>query len=104
MLELPENFKVTEEFKALLTEWAQASGLDDKAAGKYVSCVISAMQEAEQRIAASTRELRDNWGKDFQTNMQAAKRFPGKIMAKFGLTPEDMAPLQSPKGIACSTP
>lgn len=99
VLELPEDFEATEEFKALLTEQAQASGLDGKAAGKYVSGVISAMQEAEQRnIAASTQELRDDWGKDFQANMQAVKRFSGKIMAKSGLTPEDMAPLQSPKG------
>ena len=99
MLELPEDFEATEEFKALLTEQAQASGLDGKAAGKYVSGVISAMQEAELRnITASTQELRDDWGKDFQANMQAVKRFSGKIMAKSGLTPEDMAPLQSPKG------
>ena len=98
-LELPDDFEATEEFKALLTEQARESGLDGKAAGKYVSGVISAMQEAEQQnIAASTQKLRDDWGKDFQTNMQAVKRFSGKIMAKSGLTPEDMAPLQSPKG------
>lgn len=91
-LELPEAFEAIEEFKSLLTEQAQS-------AGKYVFGVISAVQEAEQRnIAASTQELRNDWGKDFQANRQAVKRFSGKIMAKPGLTPEDMAPLQSPKG------
>lgn len=98
-LELPEDFEATEEFKTLLTEQARESGLDGKAAGKYVSGVIAAMQQAEKdNIAASTRQLRNDWGKDFQSNMQAVKQFSGKLMAKSGLTPEDMAPLQSPKG------
>lgn len=98
-LELPEDLEATEEFKKLLTEQARQSGLDGKAAGKYVSGVIAAMQQAEKdNIADSTRQLRDDWGRDFQTNMQAVKHFSGKLMAKSGLTPEDMAPLQSPKG------
>lgn len=96
---MPEDFEATEEFKTLLTEQARESGLDGKAAGKYVSGVIAAMQQTEKdNIAASTRQLRNDWGKDFQANMQAVKQFSGKLMAKSGLTPEDMAPLQSPKG------
>lgn len=98
-LELPENFEAIEEFKSLLTEQAQS-------AGKYVFGVISAVQEAEQRnIATSTQELRNDWGKDFQANRQAVKRFSGKIMAKPGLTPEDMAPpCKVRRGITCSMP
>lgn len=99
VLELPEDLQVTDAFRDMLTEQAKVSGLDGKMAGQYVSGVISTLQKAEQdNVVVSTQELRNDWGKDFQGNMQAVKQFSGKIMAKSGLTPEDMAPLQSPKG------
>lgn len=98
-LDLPEDLEVTDDFKALLHEQAKESGLDGKAAGKYVSGVIKAMQQAEQdNINKTTAELREEWGKNFNANMQQVKNFTAKLRVKSGLTPEDMAPLQSPKG------
>lgn len=98
-LELPDDLDVTDDFKATLKEHAKASGLEGKAAGKFVSGVIKSMQEAEQaNIAATTKELREDWGKNFNANMKSVKEFAGKLKQKSGLTTEDLAPLQSPKG------
>lgn len=98
-LDLPEDLEVTEDFKAILHEHAKDSGLDGKAAGKYVSGVIKAMQEAEQtNLAKTSAELREDWGKNFNAHMQQVKNFTAKLRVKSGLTPEDLAPLQSPKG------
>jgi len=58
-LELPDDLDVTDDFKSTLKEHAKASGLEGKAAGKFVSGVIKSMQDAEQaNIAATTKELR----------------------------------------------
>lgn len=57
------------------------------------------MQEAEQaNIAATTRELREDWGRNFNANMKSVKEFAAKLREKSGLTAQDLAPLQSPKG------
>lgn len=99
VLELPEDFQASDDFKALATEQAKAAGLDGKAAGQYVSGVIAALQKAEaEAIALSTKELKAEWGTNFNANMGAVKQFTAKLRAKSGLTAEDMAPLQSPKG------
>lgn len=99
VLELPEDFQASDDFKTLATEQAKAAGLDGKAAGKYVSGVITALQKAEQEaLAQSTKALKEEWGTSFNANMQQVKQFTAKLRAKSGLTAEDMAPLQSPKG------
>lgn len=98
-IELPEDFQASDDFRNLVTEQAKTAGLDGKAAGQYVSGVISAMQKAEQEaIAQSTKELKAEWGTSFNANMGAVKQFTAKLRAKSGLTAEDLAPLQSPKG------
>lgn len=99
VFELPDDIQVTDEFKAILKDQAKDSGLDGKAAGKYVSSVIKAMEEAERAtVAKDTKLLREDWGKDFNANMDAVKTFAAKLRKDSGLTAEDMAPLQSPKG------
>ena len=99
VLELPEDFQASDDFKTLATEQAKAAGLDGKVAGQYVSGVIAALQKAEtEAIAQSTKELKAVWGTNFNANMGAVKQFTAKLRTKAGLTAEDMAPLQSPKG------
>lgn len=99
VFELPDDIQVTDEFKAILKDQAKDSGLDGKAAGKYVSSVIKAMEEAERStIAKDTKSLREDWGKDFNANMDTVKTFAAKLRKDSGLTAEDMGPLQSPKG------
>lgn len=99
VLELPDDLQVTDDFKSILKDQAKDSGLDGKAAGKYVSGVIKAMEEAERMTQTrDTKELRSDWGKDFNANMDSVKAFAFKLRSKSGLTPEDMGPLQSPKG------
>lgn len=98
-VELPEDFQASDDFRSLVTEQAKAAGLDGKAAGKYVSGVIAALQKAEtEAISQSTKELKEEWGTSFNANMQQVKQFTAKLRAKSGLTAEDLAPLQSPKG------
>lgn len=99
VFELPDDILVTDEFKAILKDQAKDSGLDGKTAAKYVSSVIKAMEEAEHStVAKDTKLLREDWGKDFNANMDAVKTFASKLRTESGLTAEDMAPLQSPKG------
>ncbi len=99
VFELPDDIQVTDEFKAILKDQAKGSGLDGKAAGKYVSSVIKAMEEAERTtITKDTKSLREDWGKDFNANMSAVKGFASRLMKDSGLTPEDMTIFQTPKG------
>lgn len=98
-VELPENFQASDDFKTLITQQAKAAGLDGKTAGQYVSGVITAMQAAEaEALTQSTKTLKEEWGTNFNANMQQVKTFTAKLRAKTGLTAEDLAPLQSPKG------
>lgn len=99
VLELSEEFLASDEFKSMATEQAKLLGIDGKVAGKYVSGVVASMQQAEaEAIKASTGELKEEWGRDFNANMIAVKQFSAKICAASGLTAEDLVPLQSPKG------
>lgn len=99
VLELPDDLEITDDFKNILKDQAKGSGLDGKAAGKYVSGVIKAMEEAERvNMAKDTRQLREDWGANFNANMDSVKAFAFKLREKSGLTPEDMGPLQSAKG------
>lgn len=98
-VELPEDLQTSDDFKTLITQQAKAAGLDSKAAGQYVTGVITALQQAEaEAIAQSTKQLKEEWGTNFNTNMGAVKQYTAKLRAKTGLTAEDLAPLQSPKG------
>jgi hypothetical protein len=98
-LELPDDFDGSDDFKQLLTAEAKASGLNGKQAGKYVSSVIASIQKSEaDAIKKSTEQLKQDWGSNFSNNMNQVKQFTAKLRAKAGLSSEDLAPLQSPKG------
>lgn len=49
-------------------------------------------------IAQSTKKLKEEWGNNFNANMKQVQQFAAKLQTKSGLSAEDMAPLQSPKG------
>ncbi|MBT9449982.1 hypothetical protein ICN84_07830 [Akkermansia glycaniphila] len=98
-LELPEDFEASDDFKTIITERAKSAGLDGKAAGQYVASVVAAVQASEaEALKQSTQDLKEAWGKDFQPRMQAVRAFGADLQKRSGLTAEDFAPLQSPKG------
>ncbi|MEG0334385.1 MAG: hypothetical protein RR607_07880 [Akkermansia sp.] len=98
-LELPDDLQTSDDFRALITQQAKTAGLDGKTAGKYVSGIITAMQQAEtENTQKSTQQLKEEWGANFNANITAVKQFTSKLLTKSGLTSEDLAPLKSPKG------
>ncbi len=98
-LTFSENFEAQPEFLELVTARAKAAGLDGKAAGAYTEGVIRAIQEQEYANMVKTdAELKADWGADYAANKREAKAFGVALMQRAGLTMQDMAVFQSPKG------
>lgn len=98
-IEWPEGYEATPEFEAVAAEAAKGSGLDGKAAGLYTSRVLDALNEAEMKNMERTdAELKEEWGSDYNTRMKECKSFLSRHAKESGLTNEDIAVLQSPKG------
>lgn len=95
----PEGVEATPEFSAMTTAAAKEAGLDSKAAGVYTAAVLEALNKAEmENIAKTDAELKQEWGSDYQPNMKACKAFLARHAKVCGLTQDDVAVLQSPKG------
>lgn len=98
-IEWPEGYEATPEFEAVAAEAAKGSGLDGKAAGLYTSRVLDALNEAEvKNMERMDTELKEEWGSDYNTRMKECKSFLSRHAKESGLTNEDIAVLQSPKG------
>ncbi|MGN0868388.1 MAG: hypothetical protein ACI4O9_02540 [Akkermansia sp.] len=98
-LTFSENFEAQPEFLELVTARAKAAGLDGKAAGAYTEGVILAIQEQEYANMVKTdAELKADWGADYAANKREAKAFGVALAQRAGLTMQDMAVFQSPKG------
>lgn len=98
-IEWPEGYEATPEFEAVAAEAAKGSGLDGKAAGLYTSRVLDALNEAEvKNMERTDAELKEEWGSDYNTRMKECKSFLSRHAKESGLTNEDIAVLQSPKG------
>ena len=98
-IEWPEGYEATPEFEAVAAEAAKGSGLDGKTAGLYTSRVLDALNEAElKNMERMDSELKEEWGSDYNTRMKECKSFLSRHAKASGLTNEDIAVLQSPKG------
>lgn len=98
-LEFSDNFTPQDELLSVLTSKAQATGLSGRDAGAYTEAVISALQEQEYANMVQTdAELKRDWGSRYADNKKDVVRFAEDIRQRAGLTREDMAVLQSPKG------
>ncbi len=98
-LEFSDNFTPQDELLSVLTSKAQATGLSGREAGAYTEAVISALQEQEYANMVQTdAELKRDWGSRYADNKKDVVRFAEDIRQRAGLTREDMAVLQSPKG------
>lgn len=98
-IEWPEGYEATPEFEAVAVEAAKGSGLDGKAAGLYTSRVLDALNEVEiKNMERTDAELKEEWGGDYNARMKECKSFLSRHAKQSGLTNEDIAVLQSPKG------
>ena len=98
-IEWPDGVEADPSFDQLTTRAAKAAGLDGKAAGAYTAAVIDAIKQQErENFIKSDAELKEQWGSDYQTNMRACKAFLSRHAKESGLSQQDIAVLQSPKG------
>lgn len=99
-VEWPEDYAPNEAFSELVTPIAKDSGLSGKQFGEVTSKVVQALQQAEYaNMEKSDAELKADWGAQYEANMKVAKKEAKWLMKEAGLTREDMAVLQSPKGM-----
>lgn len=98
-IEWPDGVEADPGFAEMATTAAKVAGLDGKAAGAYTAAVIDAIKQQErENFIKSDTELKEQWGSDYQTNMRACKAFLARHAKESGLTQQDVAVLESPKG------
>lgn len=98
-IEWPDGVEADPGFAEMATTAAKATGLDGKAAGAYTAAVINAIKQQErENFIKNDTELKEQWGSDYQTNMRACKTFLARHAKESGLTQQDVAVLESPKG------
>lgn len=85
--------------KSMLTDEAKGSGLDAGAASSFITSVLDKVNKAEEEAAAqSDAKLKEDWGRNYESNMKSAASFAHKVAQASGLSLEDLGPLQSPNG------
>ncbi len=98
-IQWPDGVEVEDGFKAITNEAASAAGLDKAAAGKYTAAVLASFQKQQQEaLAAADAELKQDWGAQYNERVKACRSFMARHMRAAGLSAEDVAVLQSPKG------
>lgn len=99
-VEYPEGFVVDPVFADIVAPIARESGVEGKVFGALTARVVGAMQEAEYANMVKTdAELKADWGADYHANMKVAKATAERLMQGSGLSRQDLAVLQSPKGM-----
>lgn len=99
-VEYPEGFAVDPAFAEIVAPVAKESGLEGKVFGALTARVVGAMQDAEYANMVKTdAELKKDWGADYHANMKVAKATAERLMQGSGLSRQDLAVLQSPKGM-----
>lgn len=99
-VEYPEDFVVDPVFADIVAPIARESGVEGKVFGALTARVVGAMQDAEYANMVKTdAELKADWGAEYHANMKVAKATAERLMQGSGLSRQDLAPLQSPKGM-----
>ncbi len=102
----PEAFTSPESaaFGTILAPIARESGLDGTAYGKLFADSYAAIEAARQKSVWEHRfrqdaELKRDWGSNYESNMKTARGHIAFLKQKAGLTDDDLACFQSPKGM-----
>lgn len=102
----PEAFTAPEAaaFGTILAPIARESGLDGTAYGKLFADSYAAIEAARRKSVWEHRfrqdaELKRDWGSDYESNMKTARGHIAFLKQKAGLTDDDLACFQSPKGM-----
>lgn len=94
-----EDSGLAPETQSLLSEQAKAAGLPADKAASFLNSALGKIAEAEQAaLSQSDAELRKEWGRDYEANNKLARATARKLAQSSGLSLDDLAPLQSPKG------
>lgn len=73
--------------------------MDGRQAGEYASKVWDAIQAKEQEaFRQDDLNLKSEWGSNYNVKIKETKAFLGRIAGRAGLSNQDLAALQSPKG------
>lgn len=98
-LDFGEGADVPESLAASITAVAREAGADP---GKAVKLVLGAQQAAIEYQKGVQREqgkqLKADWGAQFDANMQATKSFMVRVAKQAGIPLEDMAGMATPQG------
>ncbi len=98
-LSFSEEFSPDPAFLNLVTPHAKELGIDPAQAGGLVERTIASIQQAEYaNMVESDAALKKDWGAEYQSNKQAVESYKVQLREQAGLTKEDMAVFNSPKG------
>ncbi len=99
-VEYPEGWQDEAAFTEMVTPIARESGIDGKTFGKVTAQVLQAWSDAEYANMAKTdKELKEDWGADYDANMKAARAEAAFLKREAGLTDEDLRVFACPKGM-----
>lgn len=100
VFELGEESLIPSEIHGELGGLAKELGLPgDKAAQLLNKAVEVYNGQLQQAARALGRELKREWGRDFEERLKATKSFAARLGREAGLKAEDMQPLMSPYGV-----
>ncbi len=96
----PEGYSPNEEFAAIATREARMAGLSGDAAGKYTAAMVHALQEHQNaQLNAADAALKEEWGAEYESNLQNAKSFLRQIIKDGALDATSASFFESPKGM-----
>ncbi len=98
-LDLGEYWGGTDELRGHIHTRAQEAGITPEQGSRFVSSVIADMHAEESaRLQAGAKQLRADWGESYTANVKATQDFILRAAKGAGLSPEQVAALNSREG------
>ncbi len=98
-LDLGEYWGGTDQLRGNINTRAQEAGITAEQGSRFVSSVIADMHAEEQaRLAAGAQQLRADWGEQYNSNVKATQEFISRAAQGAGLSPQQVALLNSREG------
>lgn len=98
-LSVEEQYNVEPEIVGDLTSCAREAGLNAEKASQFMNAMLARLTEKQQAaIREQDKQLRADWGNDFNNRVRKNNQFIARLAAKAGLSQLDISVLQSPQG------
>lgn len=94
-----DDFADNEDLRVMLTQSAQESGLSAESATQFINTITAQFQQGlEEKFVYEDQQLRQQWGKDYESNFAQARGMMERVATMANLSAEEIDTMANPTG------